>query len=80
MSKNIFVDRHKQANVVEYHENFTKKKRELKLYMVEFDEFGIIKPEVYLLDDVIGEDNSRLAIRITYNECIFLANNEVWRA
>lgn len=51
------MDKNKQTNIVEDSENFLKKIKVLKLYMIEFDEFGIIKQKAYLFDFRIEENN-----------------------
>lgn len=54
---------------------------ELKLYIVEFNEFGIIKLRVNLLGCIIEGGNQWLIILIIYNKYIFLGNigvHKVW--
>lgn len=55
--KDVFVDRHERSDVMEDRKKFLKKMKELKLYMVEFEENGIIKPKVCPSDCVIGGNN-----------------------
>lgn len=50
---------------------------ELKFYIVEFDEFSIMKPNVYLPNCVIGGDNWQAIIILIYNEYTFLINNGI---
>lgn len=57
MRKDVFVDGQERADVVEDRNNFSRKMEELKPYMVEFDENGIMKPKVYPLDCAVGGDN-----------------------
>ena len=63
--KDIFVDGHKRADIVEDCKNFLKKIEEWKLYMVEFYENGAMKPKTYPPDCVIGGENRRPFIVIT---------------
>ena len=57
MCKNVFVDGHEWSNVVENCKNFLQKIEELKPYIVEFEENGVIKPKIYLSDYAIeGND------------------------
>lgn len=53
----MFVNRHEQSNVVEDCLNFLKKIKKLKLYIVEFNENGTMKPKVYPPDYVIEDKN-----------------------
>lgn len=75
--KNVFVDGHKPTDVSEDHKIFLEKMKELKPYIVEFDELGVIKPKVYPPDCTIGGDNQWLVIIITHNKYKFLANDRV---
>ena len=77
--KNVFVDGHEQADVVEDRKNFLKKMEELKLYMIEFYENGAIKPKTYPPDCVVGEENRQPVIVITHDKCTFSANDRVCR-
>ena len=52
--KNIFVDRHEQPDVIEDCASFLRKIEELKLYIVEFDQDGAMKPKIYLFDCAVG--------------------------
>lgn len=53
---------------------------ELKPYMVEFNQDGVIKPKVYPFDCVVGGENCRPVVVITHDECTFSANDGVQRA
>lgn len=55
--KDLFVDEHEQSNVVEDWKNFLKKIKELKLYIIEFEENGAMKSKVYSSDYVVKIDN-----------------------
>ena len=48
--KEVFVDGHERADVVEDRINFLQKMEELKPYIVEFGENGAMKPKVYPAD------------------------------
>lgn len=50
----MFVNRHKQLNIIESCKRFLKKIKELKLYLVEFDKNSIIKNKTYLFDYILG--------------------------
>ena len=80
MRKNVIVDGHEQSDIVEDCINFLRRMKELKPYMVEFDENGAIKPKVYPSDCTVGGENRRLIIVITHNKCTFFANNGVRKA
>lgn len=80
MCKNVFVDKHKRADVVEDCKTFLKKLKELKPYMVEFEEDDTMKSKVYPPNCTVGVDERRLIIVITYDKCTFPANNGIQRA
>lgn len=48
--------------------------------MIEFDQFGVIKPKIYLLNCLTRNDNLRPIIMITHNRYSFLANDRVCKA
>lgn len=78
MHKDVFVDRHKQSDLVKDYKNFLTKMEELKSYVVEFEENSIMKPKTYLFDyAVLGGDKDQSIIVIIYDEYIFSANNGV---
>lgn len=52
---------------------------DLKPYMVEFEENGVIKLKIYPSNCAVGDEDHWLIIIITYNECTFSANNRIWR-
>ena len=78
--KDVFVDGHERANVVEDRKNFLKRLEELKPYIVEFEEDGIMKPKIYLANCAVGGDERQPIIVITHDECTFSANNGIRRA
>ena len=49
--------------------------KELKQYLVEFEENGTIKPKAYPEDCQIGGEHRRPVICITHDECTFSAND-----
>lgn len=55
--KNVFIDRHKQSGVVEDCANFLKVIKDLKPYMVEFDQDGTMKLKIYLNDCIVEGSN-----------------------
>ena len=78
--KDVFVDGHERSDVVEDRTHFLKKMEELKLYMVEFNEDGTMKPKVYPSDCAVEGENRRPIIVITHDECTFSANDGVPKA
>ena len=78
--KDVFINGHEQSDVVEDCKVFLNKMKELKPYIVEFDEDGAIKPKVYSLDCVVGGNDWRSIIVITHNECTFSANDRIRKA
>lgn len=53
----MFVDGHKQLNIIKDHINFLRKIEELKSYIVKFNQDGAMKPNIYLFDCVVGREN-----------------------
>ena len=80
LRKDVFIDKHKQSDVIEDRKNFLYKMEELNRYIVKFDKNSAIKPKVYPADCVVGGNNSRPVIVITYDWCTFSANNEIYEA
>lgn len=80
MCKDVFIDRHKQLDVVEDCKNFLKKIEELKLYMFEFEKNVVIKDKIYLSDYTIHGNDYHLMIIITHDKYTFPANNRIWKA
>lgn len=73
----MFVDRHKEFDIVEDRSNFLKKMEELKSYMVEFNKNSNIKPKIYPPNCTVESENQWLIIVITHNECTFSTNDSV---
>lgn len=80
MPKDVFVDKHKQSDIVKYCKKFFKKIGEFKPYIVKFEENSIMKPKVYPSDCIVGGDNWRTIIVIIYNKYTFFTKDGVWRA
>lgn len=78
--KDVFINRHKQPDVIEDCKVFLEKLEELKPYMVEFNKNDIMKTKVYLSNCIIRGNNRQPIIIITHNEYIFSANNRIWKA
>lgn len=57
LHKDIFVDRHKQSDVVEDQKNIPQNMKKLKFYIVKFNENGAMKPKLYLTTCVIRQMN-----------------------
>ena len=75
--KDIFIDGYKQSNVIEDCKNFLKKMEKFKPYIVKFEENGAIKEKIYPFHCIVHGHNCCLIIIITYDECIFSANNDI---
>ena len=78
--KDVFVDRHKRADIVKDYKDFLKRLDKLKPYMVEFEEDGTMKPKIYPFDCAVRGDKRRPIIVITHDECRFSANDGIRRA
>lgn len=59
---------------------FQQKIKKLKFYIVEFEENGVIKPKVYLVDYVVGGNNWQQVIIRMNNKCTFSANDKIKKA
>ena len=79
MRKDVFIDEHERSDVMEDQNNFLTRMEDLKLYIVEFEEDNIMKPKIYPSDCAVGCNDCQLIIVITYNECIFSANNGIYK-
>ena len=77
VKKDVFVNGHKWSNVREDCKRFLNKIKELKLYLVEFNETNIIKNKTYLLNCIVWDGDCRPIIIITYNKCIFMVNDDI---
>lgn len=80
VKKNIFVDGHKQLDVVKDRKRFLKKIEKLKPYLVEFNEDGTMKKKNYSTNYAIGGFDCQSVKVITYDEYIFSANNGICKA
>lgn len=77
VKKDVFIDGYKRPDHVQDCKNFLKVMKELKSYLIEFNEDGIIKDKKYPLDCIIRGINWRPVIIITYNESTFSINNGI---
>ncbi len=75
--KNVFIDGHKQLDIIENQNYFLTKIEKLKLYMVECNKNSAIKAKDYLANCVVRREKSRPIIVITHDECIFYANDGI---
>ncbi len=75
VKKDVFVDEYERLNVVEDYKRFFNKIKELKSYLVEFNEIYKIKNKIYLPDCIVDGEVCRPIIIIIYDECIFSANS-----
>ncbi len=80
MRKDIFIDGHKQSDIIEDCKNFLTKIEELKPYMVEFEEDNTIKSKAYPSDCAIGGNERWPIIVITYDKYTFSVNDGIWRS
>ena len=80
MRKDIFIEGHERPDVVEDQNRFLTKIEELKSYMVEFNEDGVMKAKDYPVDCIVEDEECRPIIIINHNEYIFFANNGVQKA
>lgn len=71
------MDEYKRSNVVKNYLNFLKKIEELKLYIIEFNKDGMIKPKVYSPDCAVKSENHQLIILIPHDNCTFSANDSI---
>ena len=63
--------------MVKKREQFLRIMKELKPYLVEFEENGIMKAKNYPLDCKVKSKKRWPIIVITYDECIFLSNDAI---
>lgn len=80
VKKDIFINEHKQPDVVQDYQTFLKVIKELKSYLVEFNQDRIMKAKEYLSNYAIEGANHQLVIRIIYDKDIFSVNNDIQRA
>lgn len=71
---------YEQFNIVEDYLNLLRRIEKQKLYMIEFNEDGIMKPKVYFFDYIVDDKNKQSIIIITHDKCIFFANNDIKKA
>ena len=77
--KDVFIDRYNQVDVMQDCKNFFKRLKELKLYMVEFEEDSTMKLKIYPSDCTVRGDKWCSIIVITYDKYIFFTNNRIWK-
>ena len=75
--KNVFIDGHERSDVIEDCNNFLKKMKELKPYMVEFEEDSAMKAKTYPSNCKVRGPNQSPIVVITHDECTFSANNSI---
>ena len=75
--KDVFIDNHKQLDVVEDQNCFLIKIEKLKLYIVEFSKNSVIKAKDYLVNFVVKGKKYCLIIIIIHNKYTFFANSRV---
>lgn len=80
LRKDIFVNRHKQSNIMSNSKNFLINIKKLKLYMMGFKKDDIIRPNTYFFNYVITKNERQANIVITHDKYIFYINNRVPRA
>lgn len=78
--KDIFINGHEQADVVEDQTRFLQRMKELEPYMIEFEQDGTMKPKTYPSDCAAGGEKCQPIVVITHDESIFSANNRVCKA
>ena len=76
----MFVNRHEQADIVKDCERFLKTIEELKFYIGEFNEDGIMKDKKYLFDCIVGERIWQPIIVIICYKYMFSANDSICKA
>lgn len=79
MHKDVFLNGHKQFNIIKDCINLSRKIEELKPYIIEFDKNNAIKPKIYPFYYAIRKENQRPIIVITHNKCTFSANDRVYK-
>ena len=75
----MFIDRHKQSDIIKDYKNFSKKFEKLKLYMIEFEKDDVIKEKIYLFDYIVKGEKQWPIIIIIYNKYLFFANNSIYK-
>lgn len=77
MKKDVFIDGHKWSNIIKNHKKYLKKIKELKLYLVKFNENNTIKEKNYLANCTVGGNNYQPVIIITHDRYTFFANDRI---
>lgn len=80
MHKDVFIDKHERSDMVEDRNKFLTRIEDLKPYIVEFEENGVMKPKIYSSDCAVGGEDCRPINVITYDEYTFSANDGIQRA
>lgn len=75
--KDIFINTHKQLDIIEDQNCFLTKIEKLKLYIVKFNKNNGIKIKNYLVNCVVKDKKYCLIIIITYDKYIFSINDRV---
>ncbi len=75
--KDVFVDEHEWFDMVKKREQFLRTMKELKPYLVEFEENGIMKAQNYPLYCKVKSKKHWPIIVITNDECIFSSNDVI---
>lgn len=78
--KDVFIDSHKWPDMVKDWNCFLTKIKELKLYIIEFNENSVMKAKDYLVNYTIEMEKRRAIIVITYNKYTFFANDGIQKA
>ena len=73
----MFIDGHEQPDVIEDCKVFLNKMKELKPYIVEFDENDAMKPKTYSLNCAVGGNHWQSIIVIIYDKYTFSANDDI---
>lgn len=73
--KKVFIDGHKQSNVVDYYYQFLGEIKAIKAYLVKFKEDSFIKSRINLKNYAIGGLNCYLIIFIIYDKSSYNVNN-----
>lgn len=52
----MFINKHKQSNIIENDKVFLNKIEELKLFIIKIDKNGVIKPKTFPLNYTVGDN------------------------
>lgn len=80
MRKDVFINKHKWADIEKDHKNFFKKLKELKLYIIKFKENDRIKFKIYPANCTIDGNKRQPIIIITYDKYTFCTNYRTEKA